>query len=566
MIKKIKYIILFSILLILGLCTQSQARIYTSDPTVKSGGTATITVSSGDKVASGSIDVTSSNGLSFSSASSSNGVANGTLVAFAGMKNISGTLATYKFKVPNVTKTTKYTVTFSSDDMKDENGNEVKSSSATATVTVTANSSSGSGSSSGSNSSSSNNSSKGNSSSTTATKPTFTSVNEKVYATDSVNVRSSYSTSSSVIGSLSAGDEVTRTGKATKSVNGITWSKIQYNGQTAYVSSSYLTTEKPEESNDKELKTLEITGDYELTPAFSKDVTEYSLTVGADVDSLEIKAEASDDNAKVEITGNDNLLMGENTVEIKVTAEDGTVRTYKINVTKGEAETANTLSLSELTVAGYTLSPEFSSNVYQYVLNIENPTITSLNVNAKSNVDSAVIEIAGNNELKLGENIITILVKSEDGTEVTTYQITVNITEKQEEQIIAGIDNNDLFLYGGIAAGALIILIIIIIIAVRRRKRNDDDLDPYYGGFSIDSDKDEENKNETVFNNKLNDSTNKKDNEAKFEDRAKIDMTSFDDMPEIKSDKKSVIEENFGANISNDIDNEKPSKKRGKHF
>ena len=62
MIKKIKYIILFSILLILGLCTQSQARIYTSDPTVKSGGTATITISSGDKVASGSIDVTSPGG------------------------------------------------------------------------------------------------------------------------------------------------------------------------------------------------------------------------------------------------------------------------------------------------------------------------------------------------------------------------------------------------------------------------------------------------------------------------------------------------------------------------
>lgn len=561
MIKKIKYIILFSILLILGLCTQSQARIYTSDPTVKSGGTATITISSGDKVASGSIDVTSPGGLSFVSASSSNGVANGTLVAFAGMQNLSGTLATYKFKVPNVSKTTKYKVEFSSSAMKDEDGNDVEKSTATATVTVTASSSSGS--SSGSSSSSS----KKNSSSNTTTKPTFTTVNETVYATDSVNVRSSYSTSSSVIGSLKAGDEVTRTGKATKAVNGITWSKIKYNGQTAYVSSSYLTTEKPDESNEKGLKTLEITGDYELTPAFSKDVTEYSLTVGADVDSLEINADAIDENAKVEITGNDNLLMGENTIEIKVTAEDGTVRTYKINVTKGE-EQASTLLLSELTIDGYTLNPAFSSEIYQYTLNIDDPTITSLNINAKSNMESAVIEIAGNNELKLGENIITILVKSEDGTDVTTYQITVNIIEKQEKQLIAGIDNDDLFLYGGIAVAALIILIIIIIVAVKRRKNKNDDFEPYYGGFdSLNKDSDKEDKSikdDNLFENTSNiENTNQVNNTSKLDETTKFDIN---EIPEIKTDKKSVIEENFGADINNDIDEDKPNRKRGKHF
>ena len=151
-----------------------------------------------------------------------------------------------------------------------------------------------------------------------------------------------------MLGSLEKGDSVTRTGRGD---NG--WSRVRYNGQTAYIKSSFLTTEKPEESNNKALKSLTV-AEYKLTPDFSSDVTEYSLTVGADVESLDIEAVAEDDASEVKITGNDNLLMGENTIEISVTAEDGTVRTYNIYVTKGEG---TSLGLSELTVEGYTLKP-----------------------------------------------------------------------------------------------------------------------------------------------------------------------------------------------------------------
>lgn len=215
----------------------------------------------------------------------------------------------------------------------------------TKTVTVKAKSSSGGSS---SNTSSSGSGSSSSSSSTGTTKPqepSFTTVNETVYATSSVNVRSSYSTSSSVIGSLNKGDSVTRIGKGS---NG--WSKVKYNNKTAYISSSYLSTEKPEESNEKNLKSLTIDGDYKLTPEFDKNVTEYTLSVGSDVESIKINAKAVDNNAKVEIKGNDKLLMGENTVEIKVTAEDGTVRTYKINVTRGEETVSADFGLSELSV------------------------------------------------------------------------------------------------------------------------------------------------------------------------------------------------------------------------
>ena len=560
MTRKIKYILLFSLLIILGFCTKSQARITTSDPTVESGGTATITINSQEKVASGSIDVISDGGLTFISASAPNGYANDTQVAFAGMENKTSGLATYKFKVPSVTKTTTYKVVFSSTDMATADDKTIASSSATATVTVKAKSSSGS--SSGSESSSSNSSGE-----TTKTEaPSFTTVNETVYATDSVNVRSSYSTSSSIIGSLEKGESLTRIGKSSS------WSKVKYNGQTAYISSSYLTTEKPEESNNKNLKSLTISGDYELTPKFDKDVTEYTLNVGSDINSIDIKANAEDSSAKVEITGNDKLLAGENTIKIKVTAEDGTVRTYKINVTKGETTSVSSgVELSELYINGYNLTPEFTSGIYEYKLDIADPSITSLNVNAKSNNENAVIEIAGNDELKLGENIITILLKAKDGEEekIVTYQIVVNINEKVEEnnQIIAGINNKDLYMYAGIGLGIIIILIIIIIVVKRRKREEDDDFEPYYADFSL-----------------LNTDINSQNQQNKFEEKNGIEEninTNIENSVDIEKTKnnndfnfedsrnsrKSVIQENFGADINySDFDEDKPKRKKGKHF
>lgn len=441
------------------------------------------------------------------------------------------------------------TVTLTPETVADANGNDVTLSSKTDTVTVKAKSSGG-GSSGGSSSSGSGSSSSGSSGESSKPQaPSFTTVNETVYATDSVNVRSSYSTSSSVIGSLKKGESVTRIGKSSS------WSKVKYNGQTAYISSSYLTTEKPDESNNKNLKSLTISGDYKLTPAFNKDVTEYSLNVASDIDSIDIKAVAEDDNAKVTISGNDKLLMGENTVEIKVTAEDGTTRTYKINVTKGEVESkALELGLSELTIDGYTLTPEFSPEVYEYKLDISDPSITSINVNAKSDKENAVIEITGNDELKLGENIVTILVKSEDGKDVVTYQIVVNIREQEEKeeqnQIIAGIDNNDLYKYIGIALGTIVIIVIVIIL-IKRRNKDANDFEPYYGGFDS-LNKDSEIKNEV-----------KKDDGSKESFEINKDLNSDNS----KNNRKSVIEENFGTDINyDDFDDDKPRRKRGKHF
>ncbi|MDD3360952.1 MAG: SH3 domain-containing protein [Hespellia sp.] len=71
-------------------------------------------------------------------------------------------------------------------------------------------------------------------------KVTIKDVSEKVWATAVVNVRDSYSTNANVLGTLQVNDEVTRTGTCD---NG--WSRIDYNGNAAYIYAQYLTTTAP---------------------------------------------------------------------------------------------------------------------------------------------------------------------------------------------------------------------------------------------------------------------------------------------------------------------------------
>ena len=80
-------------------------------------------------------------------------------------------------------------------------------------------------------------------------KSLFTETDETMYATTTVNVRSSYSTNSDKLGSLTKAQSVTRTGIGTGDAAG--WSRIEFNGKVAYVSSDYLSATKPQVSVSK---------------------------------------------------------------------------------------------------------------------------------------------------------------------------------------------------------------------------------------------------------------------------------------------------------------------------
>ena len=72
----------------------------------------------------------------------------------------------------------------------------------------------------------------------------FTEVNETVYATGTVSLRSGPSTAHDKVGSLNKSDSVTRVGIGTADAEG--WSRIQLSdGSLVYVSNKYLSTTKP---------------------------------------------------------------------------------------------------------------------------------------------------------------------------------------------------------------------------------------------------------------------------------------------------------------------------------
>ena len=71
----------------------------------------------------------------------------------------------------------------------------------------------------------------------------FTSVNETVYATTTVNIREGFSADTDKVGSLGRGQSIKRVGIGTGDAEG--WSEVVFNGQTAYISSDYLSLTKP---------------------------------------------------------------------------------------------------------------------------------------------------------------------------------------------------------------------------------------------------------------------------------------------------------------------------------
>lgn len=78
-----------------------------------------------------------------------------------------------------------------------------------------------------------------------------------------------------------------------------------------------------------------------LAPAFDSETTGYTATVPNSVSSIDITARASDPKASVSGAGTKALAVGQNSLDIVVTAEGGTtVKTYTIVITR-ESSTVN---------------------------------------------------------------------------------------------------------------------------------------------------------------------------------------------------------------------------------
>ncbi|MEL7564512.1 MAG: cadherin-like beta sandwich domain-containing protein, partial [Dehalobacterium sp.] len=132
-------------------------------------------------------------------------------------------------------------------------------------------------------------------------------------------------------------------------------------------------------SNNATLSALTIS-QCTLSPTFVSGTTSYTASVANSITSLTVTPTASHADATVKVNGIAvtsgsasspiNLSVGNNAIEIEVTAQDGTTKqTYTITVTRAKSSNA---ALSALSISQGTLSPAFASATYTYTASVAN--------------------------------------------------------------------------------------------------------------------------------------------------------------------------------------------------
>lgn len=169
-------------------------------------------------------------------------------------------------------------------------------------------------------------------------------------------------------------------------------------------------------SNVNTLSALSISG---ATISFDPNTTTYSATI--DSTSVTITATATDAKASISGAGTKNLNYGANKLDIVVTAENGTQKTYTINVTRPDNRSKDN-NLSSLKLNNGTINFVSSTTTYNVTVDDASTTITATAKDSKSTVAGA-----GTKNLNYGANKFDIVVTAENGTQKT---YTVNITRK----------------------------------------------------------------------------------------------------------------------------------------
>jgi len=95
-------------------------------------------------------------------------------------------------------------------------------------------------------------------------------------------------------------------------------------------------------SKNNNLSKLSVEG-YELSPAFNKDTLQYTVELPSNVENIKVSASVADKKAKVSGTGDVAVSEGENKIDVVVTAENGSTKTYTIiaNVVDANPITVN---------------------------------------------------------------------------------------------------------------------------------------------------------------------------------------------------------------------------------
>ncbi len=163
------------------------------------------------------------------------------------------------------------------------------------------------------------------------------------------------------------------------------------------------------------LKSLYVSG-YDISPRFAVSTnTAYTISVPSNISSVSISATTVNANASISGTGTISLSQGTNTVNLVVTAQNGSKRTYKITINRGEATAMTNTDTSVTFNTKYNISKD------KLISNISPATsIESFTKKLGASKDITITDSEG--ESKTSGNIGTGDIIKVDGTK---YKVVV---------------------------------------------------------------------------------------------------------------------------------------------
>ena len=211
-------------------------------------------------------------------------------------------------------------------------------------------------------------------------------------------------------------------------------------------------TRLPESSNAylSSLSLMDGNNPVALSPMFASMTMPYEAMVANDVTSVTVMATPTHSGANAMVDGGDSLDVGENTITVTVTAEDGSTMTYTITVTRAASSNAY---LSSLSLGDVAISPEFAGSTTAYTASVDN-SVDSVTVTAMAAHAEATVSGDGMHDLDEGANAITVTVTAEDGTTTKNYTVTVT-RAAPANQNQALIDRYDAVANGGNGNGMI---------------------------------------------------------------------------------------------------------------
>jgi trimeric autotransporter adhesin len=186
-------------------------------------------------------------------------------------------------------------------------------------------------------------------------------------------------------------------------------------------SKDYTITVNRAPSTDASLKSISLDKG-KLSPAFSRSVTEYTVNVWNELESINITPSTQSTVAQVSGGGVKTLQLGANVFVIVVTVEDGvTTETYKVTVNRSSVSTNTTLST--LTESKGTLNTPCLPGTTEYTVDVGNE-VSSLVVGGTAADAFGVVTGTGTKNLNVGSNVFTVTITTPVGSK--TYTITIN--------------------------------------------------------------------------------------------------------------------------------------------